>query len=115
MAHSPLRWVRCKQGREITRSIRERQSAYTSPMAKYVLSAHAETVLAERSIKLEWLERVLSKPAKVEPDKEDAELTHALGRIREHGNRMLRVVYNDSVKPARIVTVYFDRTLRNKP
>jgi hypothetical protein len=83
-------------------------------MPKFVLSAHAKTVLAERSIKAEWLERVLSHPEKVEADREDADLKHALGRIPEHGNRVLRVVYNGAVRPTWVVTVYFDRTLRNK-
>lgn len=83
-------------------------------MLTFVLSAHAEKVVAERSIDAEWLERVLSNPEKVEADATDPDLKHALGRISEHGNRVLRVVYNGSVKPVRVVTVYFDRTLRNK-
>jgi hypothetical protein len=32
----------------------------------------------------------------------------------EHGGRVLRVVYNGSVKPVRVVTAFFDRTQRNK-
>ena len=83
-------------------------------MLKFSLSTHAQTVITERSIELEWLERVLAKPEKVEVDREDPELKHALGRIPEHGSRVLRVVYNGAVKPVRVVTVYFDRTLRNK-
>jgi hypothetical protein len=35
-------------------------------------------------------------------------LTHALGRVSEHGGRVLRVVYNGLAKPRRVVTVYFD-------
>jgi len=83
-------------------------------MTDYDLSAHARTVLAERSIREEWLARVLGSPEKVEQDRDDPELTHALGRIHEHGGRVLRVVYNGFVKPARVVTVYFDRTQRGK-
>ncbi len=83
-------------------------------MPELELSAHAQTVIAERSIKLEWLERVLAEPEMVEADRDDPNLKHALGRIPEHGNRVLRVVYNDAVKPVRVVTAYFDRTLRNK-
>jgi len=37
----------------------------------------------------------------------DPELTHNLGRIEEHGNRVLRVVFNGNTSPLRIVTVYF--------
>jgi Domain of unknown function (DUF4258) len=83
-------------------------------MLTFVLSAHAVNVMAERSISAEWLERVLSNPEKVEADDTDPDLQHALGRISEHGNRVLRVVYNGSVKPVKVVTAYFDRTLRNK-
>ena len=46
-------------------------------MPKYVLSAHAQTVVAERSINLDWVERVLAKPEKVEADKERRDLRHA--------------------------------------
>ena len=83
-------------------------------MFKYVLSAHAETVIKERSISSEWLERILEKPEKADSDKTDPRLTHALGRISEHGNRVLRVVYNPTVDPATVVTAYFDKAMRNK-
>jgi hypothetical protein len=83
-------------------------------MKKYVLSSHAKTVITERSIETEWLERVFSKPDKLDADPDDPELKHAFGRIAEHGNRVLRVVYNASVRPITIVTVYFDRRMRNK-
>ena len=83
-------------------------------MFKYVLSAHANIVVKERSIRSEWLERVLGKPEKTEKDKEDTKLTHALGRISEHGNRVLRVIYNPTVDPVTVVTAYFDRAMRSK-
>lgn len=83
-------------------------------MAKFTLSAHAQTVIAERGINLDWIERVLANPERVEGGKNDPVLKHAIGRIPEYGNRVLRVVYNGSVEPVRVVTVYFDRTLRNK-
>jgi hypothetical protein len=83
-------------------------------MAKFTLSAHAQTVIAERGIHLDWIERVLASPEWVEQGKNDPVLRHAIGRISEHGNRVLRVVYNGSVEPVRVVTVYFDRTLRGK-
>lgn len=83
-------------------------------MKKYVLSSHAKTVITERSIKNEWLERVFSRPERLDVDPDDPDLRHAFGRISEHGNRILRVVYNSSARPIRIVTAYFDRTMRNK-
>jgi uncharacterized protein DUF4258 len=83
-------------------------------MQNFTLSAHAEVVMAERAIILEWVGRVLRNPERMEDDKSDPLLRHALGRIPEHGNRVLRVVYNGSVEAVRVVTVYFDRALRNE-
>ena len=83
-------------------------------MEKFVLSAHAQTVINERSIDLAWLERVLTGPQRVESAEEHPDLRHALGRIPEHGDRVLRVIYNAGVDPVRIVTVYFDRKMRDK-
>jgi hypothetical protein len=58
--------------------------------------------------------RVLAKPERTEPDRSDPALTHALGSITERDDRVLRAVYNASVEPPRIVTVYFDRRQRGK-
>ncbi len=83
-------------------------------MKTYTLSAHAEVVMAERSIKREWLDRVLARPESVETDRDDPEIIHALGKIPEHGGRVLRVVYNGTKKPVRVVPVYFDRAMKGK-
>jgi len=58
----------------------------------------------------------LGQPARiwVETTRQDTELTHALERISEHGNRVLRVVYNASVEPYTVVTAYFDRAMKGK-
>lgn len=66
--------------------------------------------MKERGISLEWVRRVLTTPEKTQPDTRDHRLRHALARIPEHGNGVLRVVYNETVDPWRIVTAYFDRT-----
>ena len=83
-------------------------------MSEFSLSTHAEFVIKERAIKREWLEKVVAAPDKTELDKDDPALKHALGRISEHEGRVLRVVYNDSVTPVRIVTAYFDRAMKGK-
>ena len=80
----------------------------------YELTDHAAGVIAEREIATAWVVRVLSKPERTLADRLDPALTHALGRIAERDNRVLRVVYNASVDPPRIVTVYFDRRQRGK-
>ena len=80
----------------------------------YELSRHARDVLEERELPVAWLERVLNAPQRIEPDPDDDELEHRFCRFAEHGNRVLRVVVNKTVRPARVVTLYFDRTMRNK-
>lgn len=81
-------------------------------MEELILTAHATVVIAERGIESAWIHRVVECPERVEDDV-DSELVHALGRIAEHGDLVLRVVRSRSLPP-RIVTVYFDRTMRGK-
>ena len=50
-----------------------------------------------------------SRPLTVEADKEDPKLRHALGRIPERGDRVLRVVHNETVMPWSVITAFFDR------
>jgi hypothetical protein len=83
-------------------------------MRPYELSHHATDVIAERKIRRAWLERVLDSPELVERDSDDSELTHHVGRIKEHGNRPLRVVINTQARPVRIVTAYFDRKMKGR-
>ena len=80
----------------------------------YTLMMYAAFVLAERAISLAWVTRILQQPERTEPDRADPALVHVLGRVAECGNRVLRVIYNDTTNPKRIVTVYFDRTQRDR-
>jgi hypothetical protein len=77
--------------------------------AKYRLTAHGRKTIAERGISAAWICRVLAEPLSIETDKEDPSLLHALGRIPEHGDRILRVVYNTDTVPWSVVTAFFDR------
>lgn len=65
----------------------------------YELSAHAARVLEEREIPVAWVERVLSLPERMEPDAVDPALRHALRRIPERDDRVLRVIYNQAIQP----------------
>ncbi len=80
----------------------------------YVLTAHASKVIAERGIAQAWVERVLASPVRLESDRRDPTLRHALLSIPEHGGRVLRVIYNETVQPWEVVTAYFDRTQRGR-
>jgi hypothetical protein len=80
----------------------------------YELSEHAGDALVKRKISIEWLECALISPQYVEPDSEDKVLEHRLAAIPDHGNRVLRVIVNLQAKPARIVTLYFDRRMKGR-
>ena len=41
-------------------------------------------------------------------------LRHALGTIAERGGLMLRVVYDPTSKPRRVITAFFDRRARSR-
>ncbi|MCH7527884.1 MAG: DUF4258 domain-containing protein [Planctomycetes bacterium] len=78
----------------------------------YHLSEHASVAVRERRISLRWVKRVLEAPDRTVSDDADPELLHALGKVPEQGDRVLRVVYNHKVTPWKIVTAYFDRAMK---
>lgn len=47
-------------------------------------------------------------------DEKDPTLEHRLKEIPEYGDRVLRVIINTTVDPVRVVTVYFDRTMKGE-
>ena len=63
---------------------------------------------------MHWIEITLSAPQRVELDLKDPNLRHALAAIAECDKRVLRVIYNVTTNPNRVVSVYFDRKLRGK-
>ena len=80
--------------------------------AAFTLTTHAATAITERGIAIAWVARTIRRPERTEIDRWDPTLKHALRRISERGDRVLRVVYNDSAQPLRVVTAYFDRRQR---
>ncbi len=80
----------------------------------YELTQHARDVLAERQLPVEWPERALREPELGQPDPTEATLERRYRQIPERGNRVLRVVVNTTVAPERVVSVYFDRTMKGK-
>ena len=81
---------------------------------QFELTKHAEYVIQRRGISLQSIEYVLGNPLDIEPDKVDPELEHRLGRVPEYGDRVLRVVVNARVEPVKVITVFWDRRVRNK-
>ncbi len=81
-------------------------------MENFILSVHAQKVIYERKIKLEWIEDTVNNPDIIEVDLKSRELEHKLKIIKENDNKVLRVIYNKTVKPIMIVTSFFDRRMK---
>lgn len=80
----------------------------------FEVTQHAAEMIERRSIEREWLHRTLENPELVRPDERDPTLEHRLKEIPEYGDRVLRVIINTTVDPVRVVTVYFDRTMKGE-
>lgn len=80
----------------------------------FEVTQHAVEMIERRSIEREWLRRTLEDPELVRPDEKDPTLEHRLKGIPEYGDRVLRVIINATVDPVRVVTVYFDRTMKGE-
>ncbi len=70
---------------------------------------YALSMMGEREIPSEWVEKVIEYPSLQLPDPNDPEVERFFGRIPEFGNRILLVAVNTSTNPWRVVTVFFDR------
>ena len=75
---------------------------------------HALHVMGERQIRVEWVESAVSEPALRTLDLNDPEVERFFRRIPEHGDRVLRVAVNTRVAPWRVVSVFFDRSMRGE-
>ncbi len=85
-----------------------------SESAKLEFTKHALHAMTERAIPMEWVERVVAEPALREPDPTDPEVERFFRPIPEQDNRMLRVAINTRVAPWRVVSVFFDRNVKEK-
>ncbi|MBI3524258.1 MAG: DUF4258 domain-containing protein [Betaproteobacteria bacterium] len=74
----------------------------------YILTAHARKRCIRRKIQIDWIAAALAHPTRTENDTDDPTLVHALLTIPEKNFRVLRVIYNETVDPVTVVTVYFD-------
>ncbi|PKL35768.1 MAG: hypothetical protein CVV44_19775 [Spirochaetae bacterium HGW-Spirochaetae-1] len=82
--------------------------------SKFELTKHAADVIEERQISLKLIERVIDNPGLIIPDMADNDLEHLLLKIEEYDNRILRVIINRNYSPLKVITAYYDRTMRGK-
>ena len=80
----------------------------------FELTHHAQKVLEERQIPVEWLERTLNLPELRQPDPKDATVERRFRRIPEYGGRVLRVAVTTAVEANQVVSVFFDRQMKGK-
>lgn len=80
-------------------------------MADPRFTAHATQMLQERNIELAWVSRAIEAPDKIITDTSDGNI-HYIKRIPERDNRLLRVVVNEQEASQLVVTVFFDRRLK---
>lgn len=73
------------------------------------VTAQARDMMQERGIAEEWVWRALRSPDRSALGAEGN--MQYVKAIPERGGRFLRVVVNDRVVPAHIVTLFFDRRL----
>lgn len=79
-----------------------------------IYTEHAKHTVEMRQIQHEWIALCLENPDLREPDPKDSELELFYRKIPEYGNRVLRVVVNTKLAPWTIVTVFFDRRMKDK-
>ncbi|NIL98821.1 MAG: DUF4258 domain-containing protein [Planctomycetales bacterium] len=74
---------------------------------------HAIARLAKRQLKAEWVERIVARPDRTEPDPSNIKLQHCIGVLPELENRVLRVIVSKD-EPRRVITAYLDRKMKDK-
>jgi len=70
--------------------------------------------MLNREIQLEWVEETVKHPELILADKRDSTLERRYRRIEGRENRVLRVVVDANSQPPRIISVFFDRSMRGK-
>ncbi len=75
-------------------------------------TAHAKTVISERSLDLKWIERTVHSPEWCEDAPSGPPMERRYRRISECGDRVLRVICLEMATEIRIITAFLDRHAR---
>ena len=73
-------------------------------------TAHARLMMQERMIEENWIISAAQNPDMTEIKRDDEK--HYLKKIPQTGGKFLRVIINPSVRPPRVITVFFDRRVQ---
>lgn len=82
------------------------------PTMRFTYTHHALTMIAEREIARDWVERTVLEPEAVEPDPKHPERERAFRAVPERDGRILRVVYVADGETYRVITLFLDRGRR---
>jgi len=77
-------------------------------------TVHALDVIERRRLRLEWVERTVAAPEQRIRDSRDEALERFFRRIPESDGRVLRVVVNARSDPWRVVSAFFDQSMRGR-
>lgn len=77
----------------------------------FSLSDHAKHMIDVRSINETWVDAALSKPDKAISESDGTR--HYLKAISEYDGKVLRVVVNEDTSPKIVVTLFFDRRVKD--
>lgn len=80
-------------------------------MVKVSFTWHAEDMLRERKFTKEEIISVIGSPDWQEDDEQETEVWHAFKRI---GKKVLRVVIKGRKEPYTVITMFYDKRLRNR-
>jgi hypothetical protein len=75
-------------------------------------TAHAKTVISERSLDLEWIRRTVHSPEWRETDPSGLPIERRYRHIHECSDRVLRVICLETDTEIRIITAFLDRNAR---
>ena len=82
-------------------------------MSEFQFSEHALDMLKVRNIRESWVELALTQPDMKKLI--DDESIHYVKAIEDYGKRNLRVIVNPKCVPPKIITVFFDRRIKELP
>jgi hypothetical protein len=72
-------------------------------------SLHAKTVIRERGLAAEWVERITLDPQWTEVDPGDPVVERRFGAVPERGGRIMRVACVEDAAEIRIISAFLDR------
>ena len=80
----------------------------------FTLSNHAQERIIQRNIREDWIRDTILHPQHTEVDPQNPTVLRAWKVIPEKNSLVLRVIYNFSLRPYTVITVFFDRSMRGK-